>query len=92
MLELTDLAKEELKLGGARFHPDGDVPSRRIGYRQISILDRRTGAETPVQGLPPGKIYEVKWSPAGDKVAVALKPSEGPDLQVFLFTPENPTA
>jgi hypothetical protein len=62
MLELTDLAKAELKLGGTRFHPDGNVPSRRIGYRQISILNRKTGVETAVQGLPPGKIYEVCMS------------------------------
>ena len=60
MLELADLAQEELKLGGARFHPDGNVPSRRIGYRQITILDRRSGVQRLVQGLPQGKIYEVR--------------------------------
>ena len=35
---------------------------------------------------------QVKWSPAGDKVAVAIKPVDSPDLQLYLFTPEYPTA
>jgi hypothetical protein len=30
----------------------------------------------------------VKWSPAGDKVAVAIKPSASAHLQLYLFTPD----
>jgi hypothetical protein len=91
MLELADLAEEELKLAGVRLLVHADTPSRRIGYASVSLLNRTTRQELQVTGLPPGRIFDVKWSPCGLKVGLTvLTPSQG--LFLYTFSPEEPQA
>jgi hypothetical protein len=90
MLELADLAEEELKLAGVRLLVHADTPSRRIGYSSVSLLNRTTRQELQVTGLPPGRIFDVKWSPSGLKVGLTVLTPEG--LFLYTFSPEEPQA
>jgi len=55
MLELEDLAQEELKLAGTRLLAQFGTPSRRIGYKTIRLLHRASRQEYDI-GMPPYMI------------------------------------
>lgn len=55
MLELEDLAQEELKLAGTRLLAKFGTPSRRIGYKTIRLLHRASRQEYDI-GMPPYMI------------------------------------
>ena len=87
MLELADLAQEELKLAGTRLLAHYDVPSRQMGYQTVTLLHRETRQEYEVEGLPAGRIFNVRWSPTGRRVGLTVLTSEG--LFLYTFTPEE---
>lgn len=87
MLELADLAIPELKLAGTRLLAHYDTPSRRIGYSTIKLLQRETRQEFDIQGLPAGRIFDVRWSPTGQHVALTVLTAEG--LFLYTFSPEH---
>jgi hypothetical protein len=87
MLELADLAQEELKLAGTRLLAHYDTPSRQTGYSTIKLLHRETRQEYEVEGLPAGRIFNVRWSPTGKRVGLTVLTSEG--LFLYTFTPEE---
>ena len=88
MLNLSDLARPELKLAGNRFNPDTDAPSRQAGYRALSLLHRPTGAVADVAGVPAGAaISNVRWAPDGSAFAFAALAPGGPGLALYLARP-----
>jgi len=87
MLGLADLAQEELKLAGTRLLAQYDTPSRRIGYKTIRLLHRASRQEFDIEGLPAGRIFDVRWSPTGTRVALTVLTSEG--LFLYTFSPEE---
>jgi hypothetical protein len=87
MLRLEDLAQEELKLAGTRLLAQYDVPSRRTGYESVKLLHRPTLKEYEVQGLPPGRIFDAKWAPKGQRIGLTVLTADG--LFLYTFTPED---
>ena len=87
MLELADLAQEELKLAGTRLLSQFDTPSRRIGYKTIRLLHRASRTEFDVEGLPQGRVFDVRWSPKGNRVGLTVLTEQG--LFLYTFCPEE---
>jgi dipeptidyl aminopeptidase/acylaminoacyl peptidase len=67
---IAELSEPELRLGGLRFKPGNNAPSRRrteSGYELLRIAD---GERRPFRGLPPEpRLEDVTFSPDGAHVA-----------------------
>ena len=78
---IAELAETELRLGGLRFRPQNNGPSRRrpaAGLEILRIADRQTRA---VRGLPEGaRIDDVSWAPDSSHVAFTHTGSERIEL------------
>ena len=80
---IAELAEPELRLGGLRFKPGNNGPSRRrpaAGLELLRIADRTIRAVT---GLPEGaRINDVQWSPDSSHVAFTHSKSRRVELWV----------
>ena len=84
MLSLSDLAQPELKLAGARFLPELDVPSRRIRGRHLCLKHRASGEVFEITGIPSGaSVSSVTWAPDGSKLAFCVLT---PETGLVLYT------
>ncbi len=76
---IEDLAVEELRLGGIRFDPRTNGPSRGWHHTGLTLMNIDGSNERRVSGLPEEpRLRSISWSPDGRKVA-------------FLHTAENGT-
>ena len=61
--DITDISQPILGLAGLRINPTNNA-AEGTGYTNITVKEVKTGAETPVAGLPDGvRIGDVAWSP-----------------------------
>ncbi len=66
---IADLAQPELRLGGLRFNPRTNGPSRGRYFTSLSLQALPDGAEKAVSGLPANaKIRFTAWSPDAQRV------------------------
>ena len=70
MLSIGELARQELRLAGLRFHPASNAASRRRLANRLALTRIADGSRRPVTALPenPG-IDHVSFSPDGAHVA-----------------------
>ncbi|MCP3959002.1 MAG: S9 family peptidase [bacterium] len=67
---IAELAETELRLGGLRFKPSNNGPSRRRPAAGLELLDIATGTTHAVSGLPEqARLDDVTWSPDGSRIA-----------------------
>ncbi len=67
---IAELAEPELRLGGLRFHPGNNGPSRRRPAAGLELVRVADGAKRAVTGLPEKpRINDVAFSPDGRHVA-----------------------
>lgn len=82
-ISLAELAQPELRLAGERFNPDTYSESRNPGYSEASIVDMKTGAVTPISGLPEGRpIWRAEFYNNDKNVLVRVKESDG----IYLYS------
>ncbi len=83
MPSIAELAETELRLGGLRFKPQNNSPSRRrpaSGLELVKIDDRTTRA---VSGLPEdARLDDVRFSPDGSHIAFTHTSSDRVELWV----------
>ncbi len=83
MPSIAELAETELRLGGLRFKPQNNSPSRRrpaSGLELLKIDDRTTRA---VSGLPEdARLNDVRFSPDGTHIAFTHTSSDRVELWV----------
>jgi len=81
---IADLAHNELKLAGIRFHPDLNSRSR-ISYSDSLVLTNiKSGKDFEVQGLPEvSKLGNFNWSPNGKYIAFTHLNTSGLELWVL---------
>ncbi len=78
---LEDLAVEELRLGGIRFDPRTNGPSRGWHHTGLMLMDIDGSNERPVSGLPENpRLRNISWSPDGQKVAFLHTGEDGIEL------------
>lgn len=78
---IQELAEPELRLGGLRFHPRQDAPSRRRPANGLALVTIADGVERPVAGLPENpRIDDVVFSPDGTHVAFTHTLDDGAEL------------
>ena len=66
---IADLAQPELRLGGLRFNPKTNGPSRGWYLTSLDLKAHPEGAETTVSGLPVNaKIRFASWAPDGRSI------------------------
>ena len=66
---IADLAQPELRLGGLRFNPKTNGPSRGRYLTSLDLKAHPEGAETTVSGLPVNaKIRFASWAPDGRSI------------------------
>lgn len=81
---LEDLAIEELRLGGIRFDPRTNGPSRGWHITGFSLMDIDGSNIREVSGLPENpRIRNTSWSPDGQKVAFTHTSDQGISLWVL---------
>ena len=89
---LSDLADEELRLGGIRFNPRTNGPSRAGHNTGMSIMDIDGSNLREVSGLPANaRIRTTSWSPDGKKVAFTNTVENGIELWVLDMTTARAT-
>ncbi len=81
---IEDLAGKELRLGGIRFDPRTNGPSRGWHRTGMSLMDIDGSNLREVNGLPEDpRIRNTSWSPDGQKVAFTHTADEGIELWVL---------
>jgi dipeptidyl aminopeptidase/acylaminoacyl peptidase len=80
---IEEMAMEEYRLGGIRFDPVTNGPSR-TGYGSgFTLMDIDGTNSRPVQGLPANpRISNTRWSPDGSKIAFTHTTATGIELWV----------
>ncbi len=80
---LSELAERELRLGGLRFRPQNNGPSRASYFTGMELL-RVSGQPGPrISGLPEGaRVENVRWSPDGARFAFTNTLTDGIELWV----------
>lgn len=69
LLTLDDLAEDEVRLAGLRFHPGRRCCNRDLYYHGLAFQDLE-GPPRPVLGLPPQpNLRNLTWSPDGEHLA-----------------------
>ena len=80
---IAELAEPELRLGGLRFHPRNNSPSRRRPASGLSLLAIDSRTTRAVEGLPEApRIDDVSFSPDGAHVAFTHTTQERVELWV----------
>ena len=81
---IAELAETELRLGGLRFKPQNNGPSRRRPAAGVAVMSIADGRSHPVLGLPENtRINDVSWSPDGTRVAFTHTRSDRIELWVL---------
>ncbi|HEV2844607.1 MAG TPA: prolyl oligopeptidase family serine peptidase [Thermoanaerobaculia bacterium] len=80
---ISELAERELRLGGLRFRPRNNGPSRANYFVSMELL-RVSGEPGPrISGLPDGaRLDNVRWSPDGARFAFTNTRPDGIELWV----------
>ncbi len=87
---IADLAQEELRLGGIRFDPRTNGPSRTGHNTGLSLIDIHGGNLREVSGLPVNpRIRSISWSPDGSKIAFTHTADTGIELWVVNVATAN---
>lgn len=80
---IDELAAAELRLAGVRFDPATNGPSRTGYYNGIGIVNIDGADQRRIEGVPfPSKIYNIRWSPDGSKIAFLRTVADGIELWV----------
>lgn len=72
VVELEEIAAEELKLAGLRILPKSFTRSRSRSYDSIALHDLDDGSRIAVEGLPEGRIAAPAWSADSKYLAFTL--------------------
>ncbi len=81
---LDELAEEEIRLGGLRIDPASNGQSRKTYYKNLKVLELKTGKERQVSGLPKNpRLSDFGMSPDGAKLAFTNTTDEGVYLYVL---------
>jgi hypothetical protein len=79
---LDELAEEEIRLGGLRIDPASNGQSRKTYYKNLKVLELKTGKERQVSGLPKNpRLSDFGMSPDGKLMAFTNTTDEG----IYLF-------
>jgi dipeptidyl aminopeptidase/acylaminoacyl peptidase len=79
---LDELAEEEIRLGGLRIDPAANGQSRKTYYKNLKVLELKTGKERQVSGLPKNpRLSDFGMSPDGKLMAFTNTTDEG----IYLF-------
>jgi len=79
---LDELAEEELRLGGLRIDPASNGQSRKTYYRNLRVMDMKSGRESQVSGLPKSaRLSDFGMSPDNKIMAFTNTNEDG----VFLY-------
>jgi hypothetical protein len=79
---LSELAERELRLGGMRFKPQTNGPSRTRPYTGLKLMRLADGEGKSIAGLPDGaRIENVRWSPDGSHIAFTHTTDRGISAQ-----------
>lgn len=79
---LDELAEEEIRLGGLRIDPASNGQSRKTYYKNLKVLELKTGNERQVSGLPQNpRLSDFGMSPDGKLMAFTNTTDEG----IFLY-------
>ena len=88
---IKDLSGPELKLAGVRFNPQRYAPSRSSWTYDLLVWHNlQSGEETPVEGLPEGKIHVPTWASDSRSLVFALEQEDG--LRLWCAVPGEPRA
>jgi dipeptidyl aminopeptidase/acylaminoacyl peptidase len=80
---IEELAEPELRLGGVRFSPVTNAPTRTWSYDGFVFVRSEDGLERRVTALPEGGRFEnVLWSPDGERIAFTNTTPDGVELWV----------
>jgi len=83
LLDIDELARDEIRLGGIRWNPDTRSRSRVRPWIDLQVQDATTGEPVTLSGFPASaRIRYVSWSPDGQKLAFTTLDSDGMDLWV----------
>ncbi|MBD3368685.1 MAG: prolyl oligopeptidase family serine peptidase [Candidatus Eisenbacteria bacterium] len=78
---IEELAEPELRLGGMRFSPVTNAPTRTWSYNGFLFVRIEDGEERRVTGLPDdGRFENVVWSPDSRSIAFTNTTSDGVEL------------
>jgi dipeptidyl aminopeptidase/acylaminoacyl peptidase len=81
---VEELAKPELKIAGLRINPANYTRSRQGSFNGIVLRKISDGKDFKITGLPtPLFIDDVKWNPAGTKIAFTNTTSTRVDLYII---------
>ncbi len=81
---ISELAERELKLGGYRFKPDVNAPSRGFYSNGFSVLNVRTNETVEVKGLPENpRLGGIGWSPDSSHLVFIHVAEKGTELWVL---------
>jgi dipeptidyl aminopeptidase/acylaminoacyl peptidase len=92
---ISDLAQPELRLGGLRFNPKTNGPSRGLYFTSLRLRPLPDGTEKAVAGLPENaKIRFTGWSPDAQHVYFVNASDEAKDagLSLWIVDVESATA
>ena len=88
---LSDFASEELRLGGIRFDPSTNGPSRASYGIGLSVTDTDGSNHRVIGGLPKSpRIRNLQWSPDGSHIAFTNTTDSG--IELWVANIENATA
>jgi dipeptidyl aminopeptidase/acylaminoacyl peptidase len=83
---ISDLAQPELRLGGLRFNPKTNGPSRGLYFTGLRLQALPDGAEKTVAGLPANaKIRFADWAPDARHVAFVNIGNDAKDAGLSLW-------
>lgn len=75
---LDELAEEEIRLGGLRIDPVSNGESRKTYYKNLKVLELKTGQTKQVNGLPNNcRLSDFSMSPDGKLMAFTNTTDEG---------------
>jgi hypothetical protein len=79
---LDELAEEEIRLGGLRIDPAANGQSRKTYYKNLKVLELKSGKERQVTGLPKNpRLSDFGMSPDGKLMAFTNTTEDG----IYLF-------
>ena len=80
---IAELAETELRLGGLRFKPQNNSPSRRRPASGLSLLNIADRTPRVISGLPAdARLNDVRFSPDGSHIAFTHTSSDRVELWV----------